>query len=123
MMPKQYGNSEMTYRKNTVSHVKEIYYLLCIVVFVVGASFSIWGPGGHLEARKTRAELDAHRARVAGLKQSNAERLQSIEALKSDKEAMEKYARKQGYARKDEIIQQLPETSPESASPAPQAKH
>jgi len=93
---------------SAVSHVKEIYYILCIVVFVVSALFAVWGPGGYLEMRRTQIELESLRARVATLIQSNNERLQSIKALKTDKEALEKYARKQGYARKDEIIQQLP---------------
>ena len=99
------------------SAAKEIYYILCIVVFVVSALFSIWGPGGFVEMRRTKLELEARRARVADLKRSNQERLQSIEALKSNKEAQEEYARKQGYARKDEIIQQLPQ-SPATSAPA-----
>ncbi len=103
-------------RRSAVSHAKEIYYILCIVVFVVSALFSIWGPGGFNEMRRTKSELEARRARVADLKRSNQERLQSIEALKSNKEALEEFARKQGYARKDEIIQQLPQAPP---APAP----
>ncbi len=99
----------MSPRRRTVSHAKEIYYLLCVVVFVVSALFTVWGPGGILEMRRVRLELEAHRARVANLKRTNGERLHSIEALKTDKEALEEYARRQGYARKDEIIQQLPE--------------
>ncbi len=112
----------MSHKRSVVSHAKEIYYILCIVVFVVSALFTVWGPGGYLEMREAKLELDAHRARVTSLKRSNNERLQSIEALRSDKEALEKFARKQGYARKDEIIQQLPEEAPAPQLPAPPAK-
>ena len=107
----------MTRGLGAVSHAREIYYILCIVVFVVSALFSISGPGGFLEMRRTKLELESRRARVADLKRSNQERLQSIEALKSNKEAQEEYARKQGYARKDEIIQQLPQ-APATSAPA-----
>ena len=112
----------MRLRRGAASRAKEIYYILCIVVFSVSAIFTVWGPGGFLEIRKTRRELEAHRAKVDDLKRANDERLQSIRALKSDKDALEKYARKQGYARKDEIIQQLPEEPPARQKPAPPAK-
>jgi len=107
----------MPHRRSVVSHAKELYYILCIVVFVVSASFTVWGPGGYLEMRRVKTELEAHRSKVSNLKQSNNERLQTIEALRSDKEALEKQARKQGYARKDEIIQQLPEEAPTPQQP------
>jgi cell division protein FtsB len=71
-----------------------------------------------MEMRRVRTDLEAHRSKVTDLKRSNNERLQSIEALRTDKEALEKQARKQGYARNDEIIQQLPEEAPTQQSPA-----
>ena len=40
--------------------------------------------------------------------------MKSIEALQSDRKALEKVARQKGYAKRDEIIQQLPQ-SPEAA--------
>ncbi len=109
----------MSPRRSLVSYAKEIYYILCIVVFVVGAIYTVWGPSGFLEMKRAKLELEAYRAKVTNLKRSNNERLQSIEALKTDKEAQERYARKQGYARNDEIIQQLPE---EPLVPQPPAK-
>jgi cell division protein FtsB len=102
----------MSQRKSRVSHAKEIYYALCVAVFVVSALFSIWGPGGYMEMRKAQRDLEVHRSKVSSLRRANAERMQAIQALRSDKDALESYARKQGYARKDEIIQQLPEEPP-----------
>ncbi len=115
----------MSTRRQAVSQKIEIFYLVCIVLFVVSGFFTIWGPGGYLEMRRTKLDLQAQRARVINLKRLNSERLQSIEALKTNKEAMEEYARKQGYARKDEIIQQLPaepadpQTTPPRSTPPP----
>ncbi len=114
----------MSRTAGAVSHAKEIFYLLCIAVFVVSALFTIWGPGGVSEMRRVKADLEAHRAKVLELQRTNSERVRSIEALKTDKEALEEYARKQGYGRKDEIIQQLPEepAPPKPALPPPPSK-
>jgi cell division protein FtsB len=91
-----------------ISYKKELYYILCIVALIVIMLFSIFGPGGYRELQKTRLELQEQRSRVDALKQENSERRKSIEALQSDKEALEKYAREKGYGREGEIIQQLP---------------
>jgi cell division protein FtsB len=91
-----------------ISYKKELYYILCIVALIVIMLFSIFGPGGYRELQKTRLELQEQRSRVDTLKQENSERRKSIEALQSDKEALEKYAREKGYGREGEIIQQLP---------------
>jgi cell division protein FtsB len=106
-------------RNGRVSHVKEIYYAVCMAVFVVSFLFSVWGPGGYMEMRRAQHDLEVHRAKVISLKRANAERMQSIQALRSDKDALESFARKQGYVRKDEIIQQVPA---EPAPPAPPAR-
>ncbi len=99
----------MAYLRNQPSHAKEIYYILCIVIVVAIAVSSIWGPGGYLELRKAKQELELQRNRVEALKKSNEEQMRSVQALRSDPEALEKRAREKGYGKSDEIVQQLPE--------------
>lgn len=99
----------MAYSRTRLSHAKEIYYIVCIVLLVVITLFSIWGPGGYLELKKARREFEAQRARVEVLKRSNQERMQAIQALRSDKEALERLARENGYGKPGEIVLQLPE--------------
>lgn len=100
--------------QSRVSLGKEIYFILSILVVVGATLFSIRGPGGSLEMKRTQGDLEARRARVEALRGRNQARLESIQALRSDREALEKYAREKGYGKKGEIIQQLP---PEQASP------
>lgn len=109
-------------RKTKVSYAKEIYYALCVAVFVVSSLFSVWGPGGYMEMRRAQRDLEAHRSKVGSLRQSNADRTQAVQALRSDKDALESYARKQGYVRKDEIIQQVPAEPPNPAPAIPPDK-
>ncbi len=98
----------MVQRRTRTSFAKEIYYILCLAVFIVGTIFAIWGPGGWRELKKAQRELETRRARVDALRLANNEKMRSIEALRSDKEAQEKYAREKGYARNGEIIVQIP---------------
>lgn len=112
----------MGYRRTSVSHAREAYYIVCIAIFIVSVAFALSGPGGYFEMRKVSAEMETHRARVAVLKRSNEERLKTIDALKHDKSALEKHARKQGYAREDEIIQQLPDEPAVPSQPAQSPK-
>jgi cell division protein FtsB len=91
------------------SHAREIYFILFIVFVVATLSFSIWGPGGYREMRRVQRELQQHTARVADLERSNRQRMQAIQALKSNPRTFEKYAREKGYAGPGEIVQQLPE--------------
>ncbi len=98
----------MARSRSRISHKKELYYILCIVALILILGFGIFGPGGYRELRKARLELQEQRSRVDGLKRDNNERKKSIEALRSDKGALEKYAREKGYGREGEIIQQLP---------------
>jgi cell division protein FtsB len=82
-------------------------------VLVVAISLlTILGPGGYLELQRARRQLEAQRTRIEDLKRSNDERLRSIQALRSDREAIEKYARSKNYGKEGEIIQQLPEEPP-----------
>jgi cell division protein FtsB len=99
----------MIYPRGRHSRAKEIYYIVCIVLLAVITAFSIWGPGGYLEMKKARRELEARRMRVEALKRSNQERMQAIEALRYDTHTLEELARKNGYGKKGEIVQQLPE--------------
>jgi cell division protein FtsB len=93
--------------RKSVSHLKELYYIIFIFFLAAIASLGIWGRGGYAGLKKARAGIEVQRALVESLKQSNSERLKSIQALRSDKEALERYAREKGYARKDELVQQL----------------
>jgi cell division protein FtsB len=97
----------MTRRRKNKSHLKELYYIILIVIAIMSAIFSFWGPGGFREMKKARVELETHRARIELLKRNNSERMQSINALKSDPQAQERYAREKGYGRKGEIVQQI----------------
>jgi cell division protein FtsB len=99
----------MPYFKIRPSYAKEAYYLLCLVLVVVILLFSVWGPGGYMELKKAEAQLEAEKERIEELRESNAERLQVIQLLRSDRKTLEKYARSKNYAQEGEIIQQLPE--------------
>jgi len=94
---------------NHISYSKQLYYIICIVTVLIIILYSIWGPEGYRELNKARLELESQRERVEALKQSNSERMNYIHALRSDKDTIESYARKKGYAKKGEIIYQLPE--------------
>jgi cell division protein FtsB len=98
----------MAYSKNRPSHKRELYYIICIVSFIVIMLFSFLGPGGFRDLRRARADLKKRQQSVDELERSNQERRQYIEELRSNKDAMEGIARKRGYGREDEIIQQLP---------------
>lgn len=99
----------MTYRKNRLSHKKELYYILCIVAFIVIMLFSIWGPEGYHYLAKNQLQVQEQQQRVDELKRNNYERMRSIEGLRSDKDALEKHAREKGYGREGDIIQQVPD--------------
>jgi cell division protein FtsB len=98
----------MPIRHKRVSHGKEIYYILSIVVVVAATLFSILSPGGYLEMKKVQADLAALRSRVDVLRRENQAKMESIQALRSSREALERYARQKGYGKKGELIQQLP---------------
>ena len=99
----------MAYSKYRISHKKEVYYILCIVVLIVILSFSLFGPGGYRDLRRKRIELQEQKARVDALKRDIHERRKSNEALRSDREALEKHAREKGYGKEGELIQNIPE--------------
>jgi cell division protein FtsB len=105
----------MARRRRRTSHGKEIYYILCILFIVGFALFTIVGSGGYRELQKARLELETHKLRADALQQENRRRIQAIQQLKSDKAALEKYAREKGYGKAGEIIQQVPDTPPPPA--------
>jgi cell division protein FtsB len=111
--PKYYDwvkqNIKMAHSKRRTSHIRELYYILCIVAVLVILLFSFLGPGGYRDLRKAQLSVQSQRSRVDRLERGNASRRQSIEKLKTDPNAMEKKAREKGYGREGEIIQQLPE--------------
>ena len=98
----------MAYSKKRPSHKKELYYILCIVCFIVIMFFSFLGPGGFRDLRRSQEELIKQQKRVDELERSNEKRRQSIEKLRFEPDSLEGIARERGYGRKDEIIQQLP---------------
>ena len=102
----------MGYSKNKHSYIKEAYYLLCLVLVVVIFLFTVWGSTGHMELKKAEAQLEAQRARIEALKQSNSRRLQAIQQLRSSPKTLEEYARSKNYAQEGEIIQRLPVEPP-----------
>ena len=103
----------MTRQRKRISHTKELYYILCIVAVMIILLLSFLGPGGYRDLQKARLQVQQQRARVEALKAGNAALLKSIQALQSDGKAIEEVAREQGYARGNEIIQQV-RPSPEA---------
>ena len=97
----------MAYKKNSLKQKKELYYIFLIMVVGVILLLS-FGPNGYLELKKVKLKYQAKRESVGALERSNAELLRKIEALRSDREAIERYAREKGYGRDNEIIEQLP---------------
>jgi len=77
-------------------------------------SLSFLGPGGYPDLEKARKELKALQDQVDDLKRSNSERIKTIESLRSDPGAQEKYIREKGYGKAGDIVQEIP--------PAPENK-
>lgn len=111
----------MARSKNRASHAKEAFYIICILIFLLIGLFSFIGPGGYLDMKKSQEELETHRARTEALQKDIDERLRSVEALRNDKETIESYARKKGYGKKGEIVQEIPQQEPASSGLNPSA--
>ena len=90
-----------------LSYAKELYYILSIVAVLLAGMFSLWGPGGYFEMRRAREVLEAQRERVQEMKKENEERYDRIEKLRSDAATLEIEARKAGFGREGEIVQQV----------------
>jgi len=111
----------MATSKHRLSHAKEAFYISCIVIAVLIGWLSWFGPHGYKELKRTQSEVTAHRKRVEALRKSNEESLHSVQMLRENPEAIEDYARQKGYARKGEIIQEVPRAE-SGPPPAPDAK-
>jgi cell division protein FtsB len=101
--------SNMIRKKTGFSYAKEIYYILCFAVVLLITLFTLLGPEGYLKMKEDESELEAQRERVRQLQKQNEERLNRIKSLRSDEKTLEGYARENGYGRKGEIVQELPE--------------
>ncbi len=95
--------------RNRISYLKQAFYVACITVALLIGLFTYFGPGGYREMKRIQAELAIHQQRVEALRVSNEERLHRIQRLRDDPQAIETYARKKGYGRKGEIIEEVPE--------------
>ena len=109
----------MARSRSRVSHTKEALYIICIVIILLIGLFSFVGPQGYRELKRTEAELEVHRARVEQLKKSKEEHLQEIKSLGDDRDnndAIEREARKKGYGKKGELVQEVPQPEPHQTS-------
>ena len=97
----------MARSRKRLSYKKECYYICCIVALAFILLLSYFGPGGYRDLQKTRLDLQEKRVHVQELERDNNERMKTIEKLRSDKEALEEYAREEGYAKEGEIILRL----------------
>jgi len=98
-------------RRNRFSHAKEAYYILCFFAALFIFLFAIFGPGGYLELKDTRQQLEQERVRLEKMQQNVTDQMRTIDALKNDPAALEQYLRQKGYARPGELIQELPAPS------------
>lgn len=99
----------MARSRKRLSYKKECYYICCIVALTLILLLSYFGPGGYRDLQKARLDLMDMRIHVRELERDNNERMKTIEKLRSDKEALEEYAREKGYAKEGEIILRLSE--------------
>jgi cell division protein FtsB len=101
----------MAYRKK-VTHAREVFYILCILMVLLIGMFSIVGPGGYIEMKEDEAELAAQTAYVEALRKSIEVQLNTVNALRDNPAAIEEYARRKRYGRKGEVVQEVPEHEP-----------
>jgi cell division protein FtsB len=104
----------MAHNRKRVTHAKELFYICCILMVLLIGLLSIVGPAGYIEMRKVQAELAAQTARVDALRKFIEHRTNVVNALRDDEKALEEYARKKGYGKKGEIIQEVPPREPET---------
>ena len=94
-------------RRSKRSYARETYYILCILGAVAVAAFTFWGPQGFLEMKKAQLELETRRARAEALSRGNENLRARIQALKTDRRAIEAVAREKGFVAPGEIVQPL----------------
>ncbi len=97
----------MAHNRQHVSHGKEAYCIVCILIALVLGVLSIVGPGGYLDFKKAQAELESQRLRIESLRRSNAEKARTVEALANSLDAIEELARQKEYGKKGELVQEM----------------
>jgi len=95
-----------------VTHARELFYICFLLMLLLIGLLSIFGPWGYVEMRKAKAELAAQTARVDALRKFTEQQMKEVDALRNDKQALEAYLRKKGYAKKGDIIQEVEQDAP-----------
>ncbi len=110
----------MARRRSRISHAREAWYIACILVVMAIGMISLMGGGGYRELKKSQTELETHTKAVESLEKDIAERYKTVTSLRDDPAAKEIYARKKGYAKKEEVIQEVPESDARDGAPPPE---
>jgi cell division protein FtsB len=100
----------MAYPRKRVSHGREAFYIFCILIALFVGVLSVVGPGGYLELKKAEADLETHQSRVKLLREYNAEKARTVDALTNNLDAVEAYARRKEYGKKGELVQEIQTT-------------
>jgi cell division protein FtsB len=108
----------MAHRRKKVSHGREAFYIACILIFVLIGIFIVFGPEGYLEMKRIQVEFETHRKRNEAIADTNDKIKQEIQGMRDDPQVQEDYLRRKGYARKGEIILEVPEPAPDKPLPA-----
>ncbi len=91
---------------------------LLLLVFMNG----IFGENGYLAMRRARADAERIRKELQQLNEENRQLAGDVRALKTDPTAIERVAREEmGLARPGELVFRLPDVTPNSATPPPDA--
>jgi hypothetical protein len=97
----------MTYRKKKASHLRELYYIIFILVLVTSGAYTIWGPSGYVQMKKKQAEFATHRTSVAALGRQIEGHKEKVKGLKYKAQENEQQARENGFAFEGELIIQV----------------
>ena len=108
----------MAHRRKKVSHAREAFYIACILIFVLIGIFIIFGPEGYLEMKRMQVEFETHRMRNEAIAETNDEIKHEIQGMRDDPQVKEDYVRRKGYARKGEVIVEVPDPDPEKPLPS-----
>ena len=108
----------MAHRRSRVSHAKEAFYIVSILIALLIGLFSIFGPSGYLDMKKKQAELENQRKINKAHEESIQTLRRSVESLRNDALTIERIAREKGYGRKGEIVLEVPEAQSDQAPPS-----
>ena len=103
--------------RSRVSYAKQAFYVVCILGLLAVGLFSYFGPGGYREYKKVQAELSIQRARRDALANDRDQRVKSVDLLRNDMTTIESIARKKGYGKKGEIVEEIPLPEPAPRPP------